>query len=96
VRNQDGTPVASDSVYFVKNLACPNQKGVPLTAPATPAPPATTSAPATTAAPATTTAAPPAVVPGPTPVPNVLDGISAAKNAYDTGVLGNILGSQQG
>ena len=92
MRNQDGTPIAADSVYFVKNLACPNQKGVPLTPPTTPTPPATASAPATTAAPAA-----PVVVPSPHPNhANVLDGISAAKNAYDTGVLGSILNQQQG
>ena len=101
VRNQDGTPIASDSVYFVKNLACPNQKGVPLTAPATPAPPLTTSAPVTTKTPTATTAAPvpPPVVPPPvvpSPPMNPLDTLSGIKNAADTTIVGGLLNGQQG
>jgi hypothetical protein len=98
VRNQDGTPKVTDSVYFVKNPACPNQKpGTPLsTAP----PPTTAAPPATTAAPRATTAAPPAAAPVPPPVvpappSNPLDVLSGIKNAADTNVIGGIL-SQQG
>lgn len=89
VRNQDGDPIASDSTYFVKNTACPNQKGLPLTPPPTPAPPVTTAAPSTTAA---AVVPPPPVVPPPVvsahPDPlDIVGDINAAKN-----VAGSILG----
>ncbi len=91
VRNQDGVPIATDSVYFVKNMACPNQKpGTPLSTapPATTAAPRTSSAapPATTAAPPATTAAP-VVVPTPVAKPNPLN----IANTLTGGVLGDVL-----
>ena len=101
VRNQDGDPIASDSVYFVKNTACPNQKGLSLTPPATPTPPATSAAPAAPSPPpATVPVLPPVTKPvvpvSPPQNQNLLDGLSAAKNAVDTGELADVLAQQSG
>ena len=90
-RNQDSESVITDSVYFVRNLACPNQSpGTPVALPTT-APPATTKAPAPPAT--TVTPAAPAAPADPfAPIHAAIDDVHAGIGSAITGGIGSLTG----